>query len=67
MSTGPRDVFLRLVHGVAEGRFSELPDLYAEVTDVRHPMATPESEPTERPDHRVTRLHRSDPLPPGTR
>jgi uncharacterized protein len=44
MSTSPRDVFLRLVHGVAEGRFNELPDLYAEVTDVRHPMATPESE-----------------------
>jgi ketosteroid isomerase-like protein len=45
MSKNPRDVFLRLVHGVAEGRSSELPDLYAEVTDVRHPMATPESEP----------------------
>jgi uncharacterized protein len=45
MSTNPRDVFLRLVHGVAEGRSRELPDLYAEVTDVRHPMATPESEP----------------------
>jgi uncharacterized protein len=43
MSTSPRDIFLRLVHGVAEGRFNELPDLYAEVTDVRHPMATPES------------------------
>jgi ketosteroid isomerase-like protein len=45
MSASPRDVFLRLVHGVAEGRFNELPDLYAEVTDVRHPIATPESEP----------------------
>ncbi|GAA4618454.1 hypothetical protein GCM10023195_82960 [Actinoallomurus liliacearum] len=45
MSTTPRDVFLRLVHGVAEGRSAELPDLYAEVTDVRHPMATPEAEP----------------------
>jgi uncharacterized protein len=45
MSTSPRDVFLRLVHGVAEGRAEELPDLYAEVTDVRHPMATPEAEP----------------------
>lgn len=50
MSASPRDVFLRLVHGVAEGRFNELPDLYAEVTDVRHPMATPEAEPlTTRP------------------
>jgi uncharacterized protein len=45
MSASPRDVFLRLVHGVAEGRAGELPDLYAEVTDVRHPMATPEAEP----------------------
>jgi ketosteroid isomerase-like protein len=45
MSTSPRDVFLRLVHGVAEGRVDELPDLYAERTDVRHPMATPEAEP----------------------
>lgn len=50
MSASPRDVFLRLVHGVAEGRFDELPDLYAEVTDVRHPMATPDAEPlTTRP------------------
>ncbi|MFF0308720.1 nuclear transport factor 2 family protein [Streptosporangium sp. NPDC004379] len=45
MSPSPREVFLRLVHGVAEGRSDELPDLYADVTDVRHPMATPESEP----------------------
>lgn len=34
----PRDVFLRLVHGVADGKFDTLPDLYAERTDVRHPM-----------------------------
>jgi ketosteroid isomerase-like protein len=45
VSLSPREVFLRLVHGVAEGNSSELPDLYAEFTDVRHPMATPESEP----------------------
>ena len=50
MSASPRDVFLRLVHGVAEGRFNELSALYAEVTDVRHPMAMPEAEPlTSRP------------------
>jgi ketosteroid isomerase-like protein len=41
----PREVFLQLVGGVADGNFDELPDLYGEVTDVRHPMATPESEP----------------------
>ncbi|MFJ4788279.1 nuclear transport factor 2 family protein [Streptomyces sp. NPDC088794] len=34
----PREVFLALVNGVAEGRWSELPDLYAERTDVVHPF-----------------------------
>lgn len=45
MGPSPREVFLRLVHGVADANFDELPGLYGEVTDVRHPMATPESEP----------------------
>ncbi|MEU6194847.1 nuclear transport factor 2 family protein [Streptomyces sp. NPDC047061] len=45
MSPSPREVFLRLVHGVADGNAQELHDLYSDVTDVRHPMATPESEP----------------------
>ncbi|MEU6818396.1 nuclear transport factor 2 family protein [Streptomyces sp. NPDC046860] len=44
-SPSPREVFLRLVHGVADKKFDDLADLYGEVTDVRHPMATPESEP----------------------
>ncbi|MEV0136037.1 nuclear transport factor 2 family protein [Dactylosporangium sp. NPDC050688] len=34
----PREVFLALVHGVAEGRWEELPDLYAEHTHVVHPF-----------------------------
>jgi ketosteroid isomerase-like protein len=34
----PREVFLALVHGVAEGRWEELPSLYAEQTDVVHPF-----------------------------
>lgn len=34
----PREVFLRLVHGVADRNYDALPDLYAERTDVRHPM-----------------------------
>jgi ketosteroid isomerase-like protein len=34
----PREVFLALVHGVAEERWDELPALYAEQTDVRHPF-----------------------------
>jgi uncharacterized protein len=34
----PSEVFLALVNGVAEGRYEELPDLYAEQTDVIHPF-----------------------------
>jgi hypothetical protein len=45
MTATPRQVFDRLVAGVAAFRFDELPDLYADVTDVRHPMATPPAEP----------------------
>jgi uncharacterized protein len=36
--TTPRKVFEALVEGVAAGRYDELPALYAEVTDVRHPF-----------------------------
>ncbi|WP_322941033.1 nuclear transport factor 2 family protein [Actinacidiphila paucisporea] len=63
MSLSPREVFLRLVHGVADGNSSELPDLYGEVTDVRHPMATPESEPLT--SRRALREHFT--VPPGIR
>src|SRR4051794_16027560 len=38
MPTSPTDVFLRLVHGVAAERWADLPDLYAERTDVSHPF-----------------------------
>ncbi|MFJ5262569.1 nuclear transport factor 2 family protein [Streptomyces sp. NPDC088387] len=34
----PSEVFLALVNGVAEGRWSELPGLYAEQTHVVHPF-----------------------------
>jgi ketosteroid isomerase-like protein len=37
-SPTPREVFMRLVHGVANREFDTLPELYAEETDVRHPM-----------------------------
>jgi ketosteroid isomerase-like protein len=37
-SPTPREVFLRLVNGVADRDFDALPDLYAEETDVRHPL-----------------------------
>ncbi|TDW17067.1 nuclear transport factor 2 family protein [Kribbella kalugense] len=35
----PEEVFLKLVHGVADRDFAILPELYAEQTDVRHPMS----------------------------
>ncbi|MFC9689682.1 nuclear transport factor 2 family protein [Kribbella sp. NPDC056951] len=35
----PEEVFRKLVSGVAAGQYAELPDLYAEQTDVRHPMS----------------------------
>ncbi|NMO51906.1 nuclear transport factor 2 family protein [Actinoplanes sp. TBRC 11911] len=38
MTQSPTDVFLALVNGVAEGRWAELPDLYAEQTHVVHPF-----------------------------
>jgi uncharacterized protein len=34
----PAEVFLALVNGVAEGRWEDLPSLYAEQTDVVHPF-----------------------------
>jgi ketosteroid isomerase-like protein len=61
MGPNPRDVFLRLVHGVADGRFEEPPGLYAEVTDVRHPMAMPEAEPLRSRDALARHLT----VPPG--
>lgn len=41
----PREVFLELVTGVAEGRWQTLPELYAEETDVVHPFAPLGEEP----------------------
>jgi ketosteroid isomerase-like protein len=35
----PTEVFLQLVRGVCDRRYDELPDLYAEQTDVRHPLS----------------------------
>lgn len=34
----PREVFLALVNGITEGRWDELPSLYADQTDVVHPF-----------------------------
>ena len=35
----PTEVFHRLVEGITSRRYAELPDLYAERTDVRHPLS----------------------------
>jgi uncharacterized protein len=39
MPRTPSDVFLAVVEGVGDRRYDALPELYAEQTDVRHPMA----------------------------
>ena len=41
----PRDVFLKLVHGVCEERWADVVDLYAEQTDVSHPFFPLEASP----------------------
>ncbi|WP_043843675.1 nuclear transport factor 2 family protein [Amycolatopsis taiwanensis] len=41
MATSPREVFERLSQGIAEGRLTELADLYAEDTVVEHPQRPP--------------------------
>ncbi len=49
----PREVFLRLVQGVASGEVDALPMLYAEQTDVRHPLSPTGAPPlTSRDDLR---------------
>lgn len=38
MTETPREVFLKLVHGVCDERWADVVDLYAEQTDVSHPF-----------------------------
>lgn len=38
VTDSPREVFLKLVHGVCEERWAEVVELYAEKTDVSHPF-----------------------------
>ncbi|TDB74438.1 ketosteroid isomerase [Actinomadura sp. KC216] len=45
MAPSPREVFLELVWGVSEGRWDELPDLYADRTCVEHPFSPFEDGP----------------------
>lgn len=65
--TSPSEVFLALVHGVAEGRWEELPDLYAEETHVVHPF-----DPLRRPALRTRgelreHFRPTDAMPPMVR
>jgi ketosteroid isomerase-like protein len=39
MALTPHEVFLKLVWGVSEGRWDELPELYADQTYVEHPFS----------------------------
>lgn len=41
----PEEVFRQLIHGVAAGRYAGLAELYAEQTDVQHPMHPERPEP----------------------
>jgi uncharacterized protein len=41
----PREVFLALVNGIAEGDLDRLPDLYPEQVDVVHPFDPPHGAP----------------------
>lgn len=45
MALSPREVFLKLVWGVSEGRWDELPELYADRTCVEHPFSPFGGEP----------------------
>lgn len=38
MTDTPREVFLKLVHGVCDERWADVLELYAEKTDVSHPF-----------------------------
>ena len=38
MTDSPREVFLKLVHGVCDERWADVVELYAEKTDVSHPF-----------------------------
>jgi ketosteroid isomerase-like protein len=58
----PREVFLALVNGVADGRLDELPGLYAEQTNVSHPF-----DPLHAPALRTRDEIREHFGPPGPR
>src|SRR4051812_2909864 len=64
MEVSPREVFLKLVWGVSEGRWDELPDLYAEETFVEHPLAPFGAEPLRSREDLRAHFAPGKPLPP---
>jgi uncharacterized protein len=61
----PREVFLKLVHGVCEERWEEVIDLYAERPHVEHPFHPLAPPPLRSLDE--LRAHFGLTAPPGTR
>ncbi|MES9536293.1 MULTISPECIES: nuclear transport factor 2 family protein [unclassified Actinomadura] len=59
----PREVFLKLVHGVCEERWEEVLDLYAEQTHVEHPFHPLEAPPLR--SREELREHFGFNAPPG--
>ncbi|MFI0480354.1 nuclear transport factor 2 family protein [Actinomadura sp. 9N215] len=64
MALTPREVFLKLVWGVSEGRWDELPELYADQTRVEHPFSPSESEPMRTRDDLRKHFSAGKSLPP---
>jgi uncharacterized protein len=64
----PREVFHALVEGVSEGRWDDLPQLYASQTDVRHPFAPDGAAPVLRTREDIrAHFQQAATAPPGFR
>lgn len=63
----PREVFLELVTGVAEGRWASLPQLYADETHVVHPFHPLGGEPLTSRDELRTHFTVPEGAPPVPR
>ena len=59
----PREVFLALVNGIADGNPDGLPELYAEQIDVVHPFDPLHGAPLRSRDELRERMERSPPVP----
>jgi uncharacterized protein len=64
MAPTPREVFLQLVWGVSEGRWDELPELYADQTFVEHPFSPTGDQPLRTRDELREHFSAGKRLPP---